>query len=54
MPAFLPENLLLFIDIRMEYCIQIDMHQILKVLIITACYRIHGLVRIGHGIQKGV
>ena len=38
----------------MEHGIQIDIHQIPEVLIIAACHREHGLVRIGHGIQEGI
>ena len=30
------------------------MHKVLEILIIAARHRVHGLVRIGHGIQKGV
>ena len=36
------------VNIRIKYRIQIDMHQVLEVLIIAACYRITGLVRISH------
>ena len=53
-PAFLTENLFSFIDIRIKYRIQINMHQILKILVVTACHRINCLVRICHGIQKGI
>ena len=53
-PAFLTENLFSFIDIRIEYRIQINMHQILEILIIAACYRVAGFVRISHCIQKCV
>ena len=50
MPALLAENLFLLIDIRMENRIHIHIHQILKILIITACHRIYRFVRIGHGV----
>ena len=50
MPAFLPENGFIFINIRVKYGIQIDMHQVLEILVIAACHRVYGLVRIGHGI----
>ena len=50
MPAFLPENGFVFINIRVKYGIQIDMHQVLEILVITACHRVYGLIRIGHGI----
>ncbi len=50
MPAFLHKYFLLLIDIRIENRVQINMHQILKILVIAACYRIYRFVRIGHGI----
>ena len=50
MPAFLPENGFVFINIRVKYCIQIDMHQVLEILVITAGHGVYGLIRIGHGI----
>ena len=53
-PAFLPENQLISVDIRMKYRIQIDIHQIAEILVIAACHRIHGLVRVCHGVQKGI
>ena len=30
------------------------MHQILEIPVITACYRVAGLIRIGHGIKEGI
>ena len=30
------------------------MHQVLEILVIAACHRITGLVRVGHGIQEGI
>ena len=53
-PALLPEDLFVFINIRMQNCVHIHVHQILKILFITACNRIYCLVRISHRIQKGV
>ena len=53
-PAFLLKNFLFFIYIRIKNSIQIHMHQILEILIIAACHRVYGFVRIGHGIQKGI
>ena len=53
-PAFLTEDFFFLINVRIKNCIQINMHQILEILIITACHRITGLVRISHGIQKSV
>ena len=40
MPALLLEDFLMLINIRIKNRIHINMHQILKVLIIAACYRI--------------
>ena len=53
-PALLAENLFFFVNIRIENSVQIHMHQILEVLIVAACNRIAGLVRIGHCIEKCV
>ena len=36
----------------MKYRIQINMHQILKIFIVTACHRINSLIRISHCIQE--
>ena len=54
MPALLAENSFILINVRIKYRIQINMHQILKILVVTACHRINCLVRICHGIQKGI
>ncbi len=54
MPAFLAENLVRVVNSGIEYRIQIYMHQVLEILVIAAGYRVNGLVRIGHGIQKSV
>ena len=53
-PAFLTEDLLFLINVRMKHCIQIHMHQVLKIPFIAACYRIHCLVRVSHGIQERI
>ena len=53
-PAFLPENLLLPINIRMKYRVQIYVHKVAKIFIIAACHGINRLIRIGHGIQKRI
>ena len=53
-PAFLTENLFFFINIGMKNGIHIDIHQVCKIFVIAACNRIHGLIRIGHRIQKGI
>ena len=49
-PAFLTKDRFVGINVRIEHCIQIHMHQVLKILVIAACDRINGLIRIGHGI----
>ena len=53
-PTFLAECFVILINIWIKYCIHINMHQILKILVIAACHRIYCLVRISHRIQKGV
>ncbi len=53
-PALLLKDLLFIVNIWIKYGIHIYMHQILKILIIAACYRINGLIRVSHGIQKRV
>ncbi len=54
MPALLLENLLFMIDIGIKHCIEIHMHQILKILVIAACNRVDSLVAVCHGVEKGV
>ena len=51
-PALLTENCFLFINIRIKYRVQIDMHQVAEIGIVAARKRIHRLIRIGHCIQK--
>ena len=53
-PALLAENLLFFVNVRVEHRIQIHMHQILEIPVITAGYRVAGFVRVGHGIEEGI
>ena len=53
-PALLAENLLLLVNVRVKNRIQINVHQILEILVITAGYRITGLIRVSHGIQEGI
>ena len=50
MPAFLIKNVGLFVNIGIKYRIQVNVHQVVKILVVAACNRIHRLVRIGHGI----
>ena len=47
-PALLTECLIMIVNIRIQNRIHIYMHQILKILIITACHRINSLIRIRH------
>ena len=54
MPALLPENFFSLIDIRVKNRIQINVHQVFEILFIATGNGIHGLVRIGHGVQKRV
>ena len=52
MPALLPEDFFVSVDVRIENRIQIDIHQILKIRVIAAGNRVNRLVRICHGIQE--
>ena len=54
MPALLAENLLMLVNVRIEYGIQIDLHQVLEILPIAAGHRVNRLVRVGHGIEEGI
>ena len=54
MPALLTENRLVLVGVRIENSVQINVHQVLEILVITARNRIYGLVGIGHGIQEGI
>ena len=49
-PSFLTKRFILLVNIRIKYRVHVDMHKILKVFIIAACYRINCLVRISHRI----
>ena len=48
MPALLAENLLFFIDIRMQNRVHIDVHQVLEIFVVAACNRVYRLIRVGH------
>ena len=48
MPALLAENLLFFIDIRIQNRVHIDVHQVLEIFIVAACNRVYRLIRVGH------
>ena len=51
-PALLAEDLFFLINIRIKHRVHIDMDQVLKILVIAAGHRIHGLIRIRHGVQE--
>ena len=53
-PSFLIKNFWLCIYSWIKYSIQINSHQIDKILIISACHRIKSLIRKCHCIQKCV
>jgi hypothetical protein len=53
-PAFLTVNAVIVINGRAEYRVEIDPGQIDKILFVLGRYRIHGLVREGHGVKVGV
>ena len=53
-PALLQKNIFLPVNIGVENRVEIHMHQILKILIVTACHGVHGLIGICHCIQKGI
>ena len=50
MPALLHQHLRIFQHIGIEHRIKVNVHQILEVLVVAAGHRIHGLIRVGHGI----
>ena len=54
MPAFLAEDIPLFIDVRIEHRVQIDVHQVLEIRVVAARHRVNSLVRISHSIEEGV
>ena len=54
MPALLLEYLLFFIDIGVQNRVHIDIHKIPEIPVICAGNGINGLIRIGHGVQKGI
>ena len=54
MPALLHEDLRIFPHIRIEYSIEINIHEILEVLIVTARHRVHRLIWIGHRIEERI
>ena len=49
-PAFLTEDFVVFVNVRVEYGVHVDMHQVLEVGIVGAGYRVHGFIRVGHSI----
>ena len=54
MPALLHEDFLFLVHSRIEYGIKIHIHEILEVLVVTACNRIHCLIRVCHGVKERV
>ena len=54
MPALLQENFRLIIDRWVENRIKINIHKIMKILVIKACYWIHSLIWISHSIEEGI
>ncbi len=41
-------------DARMQHRVEVDVHQVVKILEIAAGHRIHGFIGEGHGVQKGL
>ena len=54
MPSFLLQGKFVFINQRIKHRIQIHIHQIVKIFVVAAGHRVHGLIRIRHGIQKSI
>ena len=54
MPAFLAQGKGIFPGQGIEHRIQVHVRQVPEVLGIPAGHRIHGFVRVGHGVQEGV
>ena len=54
MPAFLHENLRILQAVWIKYGVKIDIHKVMKILIIATGHRIHGLIRPGNSIQEGI
>ena len=54
MPAFLLQGKFVVIDQRIKHRVQIHVHQVMKIFVVAAGYRVHRLVRISHGIQKRI
>ncbi len=52
MPAFLFEDVLVVVDVRVEDRIHVHISQVHEVGHVGRCHRIHGLIREGHGIQE--
>ena len=53
MPAFLLEHRPVCHGQRAEHCVQVHVHQVLEIGLVGGGKGIHGLVREGHGVQKG-
>ena len=53
-PTFLQQGEFVFINQRIEHCVQINIHQIAEVFIVTTCNRIHGFIGISHRIEESI
>ena len=53
-PALLAEELLMVIDIGMQYRIHIDVHEVFEILLIRGRHGKDRLVEIGHGVQESI
>ena len=53
-PALLPEDFRMLIDVWPENRVHVYAHQVLKVLVVAACNRINGLLRVSHRVEEGV
>jgi len=54
MPALLTQGVFVLVEGRIEHSVQIYVHQVMEILIVAAGNGIHGLIREGHSVQKGV
>ena len=53
-PSLLRKGMWILYTIRVKNGIAIDIHQVLEILVIGRGHRINRLIRISHGIQKGI
>ena len=52
MPAFLLEDCALVEDGGVQHGVEIDVHEVQKVLLVGACYGVDRFVGVGHGVQE--